>query len=243
MLFLVSTQGERLQKARDRAGFKTPADAIKRFHWTPSTYRAHENGQNGFPPKAALKYSKAYAVPAGWLLTGEGTIDDLEGASAASEFYSGRLPGAAPEVDVEGGLGRGRIGQATTVQVGPAGDTYYAHQVMAEWVFPPEFLRHELRATPSRMWVLKVDGDSMGDTLRPGDRVLVDLNHVKPYPNDSIFVIDDGGGPSVKRLHVVRGSDPPMIDIISDNPVVPKDRVLAEDLRIIGRVCGRVSRM
>jgi len=36
---------ERLREVRDAAGFKSALSAAKRFHWKPSTYGSHENGQ------------------------------------------------------------------------------------------------------------------------------------------------------------------------------------------------------
>lgn len=62
-------QAERLRVARSRAGFKSPAAAIEKFRWKPSTYMAHENGQNGIRPDPALEYAKAYGVEPGWILT------------------------------------------------------------------------------------------------------------------------------------------------------------------------------
>jgi phage repressor protein C with HTH and peptisase S24 domain len=55
------------------AGFRTPAAAIERLRWKPSTYMAHENGQNGIRPEPAVEYAKAYNVEPGWILTGVGT--------------------------------------------------------------------------------------------------------------------------------------------------------------------------
>ncbi len=62
----------RLRQARAAAGFKSASDAVARFGFRPSTYMAHENGQNGIRPEPALAYAKAYGVEPGWILTGIG---------------------------------------------------------------------------------------------------------------------------------------------------------------------------
>lgn len=49
--------------------------AAKDHNWPTSTYAAHENGQNGFPPETAEVYAHAFKVSAGWLLTGEGSSE------------------------------------------------------------------------------------------------------------------------------------------------------------------------
>lgn len=63
---------ERLKAARIARGFESARSAAIENGWTPSTYAAHENGQNGISATWARKYATAYHVSAGWLLTGEG---------------------------------------------------------------------------------------------------------------------------------------------------------------------------
>ncbi len=49
--------------------------AAKRFNWPPSTYAAHENGQNLIPVDVADRYAQAFRISVGWLLSGEGEIE------------------------------------------------------------------------------------------------------------------------------------------------------------------------
>ena len=65
--------GDRLRKARAAARFGSAAEAARRFGWPYSTYAAHENGQNSLSVENAATYSRAFKVPASWLLTGEGS--------------------------------------------------------------------------------------------------------------------------------------------------------------------------
>jgi len=62
----------RLKLARVSAGFYKASDAISKFGWKASTYRAHENSQNHFDATTAKIYAAAFDVRAAWLLTGEG---------------------------------------------------------------------------------------------------------------------------------------------------------------------------
>lgn len=68
-------QIQRLQFAREKAGFKTPTEAARRHRWNETTYRAHENGTRPVSRKAAVKYAAAFHVSAGWLLYGEQNDD------------------------------------------------------------------------------------------------------------------------------------------------------------------------
>ncbi len=65
----------RLKEARIRAGYKSGAAAARRLGLAASTYNAHENGQNEFGPDHAEAYGRAFKVSAGWLLTGNGSIE------------------------------------------------------------------------------------------------------------------------------------------------------------------------
>lgn len=65
------TMHERLRRARLLAGFDTARAAIERFGWKPSTYRAHENGQNKFRASDSAVYARSYKVSPSWLLFGE----------------------------------------------------------------------------------------------------------------------------------------------------------------------------
>src|SRR5262245_45435316 len=84
----VTTPHQRLVRARERLGFKGPTDAARRFHWNVNTYRSHENGARELSKKAAAQYGKAFKVPPGWLLYGEGP----------EPFGAGNLPAGVPLV-------------------------------------------------------------------------------------------------------------------------------------------------
>lgn len=63
---------ERLQWAREQAGYPSPREAAIRFAWNYNTYKSHENGARGLKQEAAERYAKAFKVSTAWLLTGEG---------------------------------------------------------------------------------------------------------------------------------------------------------------------------
>lgn len=67
----MKTMGERLRKARQDARFTSARSAAISHGWTPSTYAAHENGQNDYGAEQAEIYAKAFKVSAEWLLLGK----------------------------------------------------------------------------------------------------------------------------------------------------------------------------
>jgi hypothetical protein len=225
------------------------------------TYGGHENGARTFDSDAATAYGALFRVRPGWLLFGEEPksiseetirrvpldewdpaapepVDPEHGAIANGGPYRPRLPGARPEIDVRPGAGQGTVG-AEVVSIA-SGATVTGHKVVAEWVMPDAFYRHELHASPSGTLIMSVIGDSMYPTLSSGNRAIVDM-HQNTFGPDGIYVFDDGDGePRIKRLSKVLFSDPPAVTILSDNPAHPPQNVLLANVRIIGLVVGKV---
>jgi len=262
------TPNERLKQARITAGYGTATDAAEALGVSRATYIGHENGQRGFRADAAEKYGRKFRVRAGWLMTGEepmskstdrpeltrvpldqwdpsapdAEIDqDVAGYSPAHQ-YTPRIEGGRPEIDVRAGAGEGATGDTATIAMS-AGESIVGHAVLNEWVLPSAFYRHELHATPGAIIFMQVLGDSMWPTLQSGDRVIIDTKQAS-FAADGIYVFHDGDGvPRVKRLSKVLFSDPPSVEVISDNPQHPKQIASLSDVMIFGRVVGRIMRM
>ncbi len=161
-------------------------------------------------------------------------FDDANG-NGWQEGWQARLPGGSAEVDVRAGAGAGSSGQVLTLK---SGGIQSGHLVTGEWVVP----RVHLGANPARVIFLPVIGTSMQPILNPSDVVAVDTT-VGDVKDAEIYVIDEGDGPSVKRLRVNYDDEPRTVDIISENKAVPPKRRPAELVRVIGLVIGKWSRM
>lgn len=114
-----------------------------------------------------------------------------------------------------------------------------------EYNISKHFLSNVLGAWSKKLFFVRIQGDSMTPTLRPGNTILVDYDAQSIMP--SIYVIVMQGLLMVKRLAI---KDMDNLSIISDNPRygtfdVPIKRVCwasadpEADVRIVGRVIGR----
>ena len=101
--------------------------------------------------------------------------------------------------------------------------------------FRRSWIKGSLKASPSQLRIMHVEGDSMAPTLLDGDTVLVDMTRRAPNP-PGIFVLDDGMGLVAKRLEHVPNSDPPAVRVISDNGFYSPYERSAEEIHIIGRI-------
>ena len=202
----------------------------------------------------------ALKVDAHWLQFGN-EVRDLRRVSLAEEYledqippeeqysafsrehYAPKIPGSIPELDLQAGAGEGKVGQTLALEIG--NEAYSGHRVVSEWLLPEAYLRERLGINPKFAIVAEVIGDSMTPTFMPNEKVIIDLRQDVYQWDDSVYLISDGfNAPQIKRLLAVFGSRPPAVEIYSDNPSVqPKRTVLLSDIKILGRVAGRLLRM
>jgi phage repressor protein C with HTH and peptisase S24 domain len=245
----MENMGSRLRAARIAAGFKSARSAAIRFGWSPSTYAAHENGQNEFDAETAAKYARAFDTSAGYLLTGESApeTDERRVESSVDADIGRRKDDAAIlEADVRTGAGGGGVPAGVFHVSDGHGNTYQAEGIRDQWIIPQTVVREMLHASPAHIRIFEVIGDSMINpdsrafSLYPGDRVFADLRDTKPSP-EGIFVLWDGLSVVVKRVEVVRGADPIRLRLISANPQYSPYEATLDEVRIIGRYVGRFT--
>ena len=76
---------ERLQQARERAGYDSADQVAAAFGWPD--YAADENGEGALSPVRAKLYAHAFHVDLEWLLSGdEKTASGLDSASDAASL-------------------------------------------------------------------------------------------------------------------------------------------------------------
>lgn len=168
---------ERLQEAREAAGYSDATSAAKAYGWNDVTYRAHEAGGRGLKREVAEKYAKAFRVSAGWLLTGEGRGPGVK-LSASSEVRP--APTKVVAIPLSGVTEAGAFREFDGYNDGEP-----------EYVFDeqdPEFPR-------ARMMAFDVAGDSMNQAdppIMPGARVVcVDFDDTGlPLVDGMIVVVE-----------------------------------------------------
>lgn len=110
-----------------------------------------------------------------------------------------------------------------------------AGRVAEERVIRDELLsRATLRAagvTPANASLIGVAGESMAPTLHDGDRLLVDRGERQVRRGGAIYVLRRDDAVAVKRL-IPHGDE---VEVRSDNPLWPVQRVPASAIEVIGR--------
>jgi phage repressor protein C with HTH and peptisase S24 domain len=101
--------------------------------------------------------------------------------------------------------------------------------------FTERWLKALTSTPPSRLSIVRVEGDSMSPTLNPGDEILVDLGDCGDRLRDGIYVLRTDDALVVKRLALnpVGGR----VTVQSDNPAYPDwPDCSMEEINCIGRV-------
>lgn len=254
----MNAQSDRLREARIKAGFTSAAKAAEALGVAPSTYRAHENGQNDFDLDQARIYGKRLGIDPFWLMAGVEQSDTYK-TGIRSRSHDPAAPEAdlsevdqvdgfsVLEIDIRAGAGAGGF------EVVPSNSMHHGFSVSADavrdrWRLPDSFTRGELRMEPSGAYIVEIYGDSGYDPNNPhapgsvhaGDRVIVDSNDRRPSP-PGLFAIHDGMGVVVKLVEFLPRSDPPRLRLLSRNPLYDSYEVVEGEAVIIGRVRGRIS--
>ncbi len=246
----METLGARIQWALDKAE-RNQSDLAKAVGVSRNSVSQWVTGKTE-PSAASLKKAAVYLkVDVHWLATGEG--EPVRKGTMNVESAVGRdiglLPhgeGAILEVDVRAGAGGGGVPAGVYYVSDGGGNTYQAEGIRDQWIIPPTVVREMLHAAASHIRVFEVVGNSMINpdsrafSLYPGDRVFADLRDTTPSP-EGIFVLWDGLSVVVKRVEVVRGTDPIRLRLISANPQYSPYEATTEEVRIIGRYAGRFT--
>jgi transcriptional regulator with XRE-family HTH domain len=103
------------------------------------------------------------------------------------------------------------------------------------WVFPANFVREQLQASPKHLLVIEAEGDSMAPTIMPGERVVVDTGHKTPSPDGLYAIRDSFDNVIIRRLQLLRATRPSRVKIISDNPKHATEEVALGVVEIVGK--------
>jgi phage repressor protein C with HTH and peptisase S24 domain len=103
------------------------------------------------------------------------------------------------------------------------------------FAFDERWLKALTPSQPSKLSIVRVEGDSMAPTLNPGDDILVDLGDAAERLRDGIYVLRIDDAVVVKRLALN-----PMgrrVTVQSDNPAYPDwPDCSLDEVKVIGRV-------
>lgn len=200
----------------------------------------------------------ALSVDVSWLLTGRnGSIADQLAAQADRQLNDVVSP------DVVGRLAANMLGKQKPQQnhdsrqlgasndddiveidqidlrYGLGGSYSDSHVEVAKRVFDRDWLRSITSTPPAQLAWATGEGDSMEPTIRSGEVVLIDTSADKRRFDDTIWAVMLGEIGMIKRLR----SRSDVVELLSDNPLVPPQTAADGELHPVGRVVAVVRRL
>lgn len=169
MIYSMETKGDRLRDARLAAGYRTAKAAADALGMRPTTYGAHENGQNDFGIDEAQVYAKKFSTDPLWLLTGQYA---LQKTAIAGDFVPSNiiplreLPNAEirERIDTQGN----KIPVYGQAVGGIDGEFVMNGSVLYEVMAPPNLSRI------SGAYAVAIAGDSMYPRYEDGEIAFID---------------------------------------------------------------------
>lgn len=232
----LETPHGRLGWARVRAGYADKAEFAEAAGINKTTYRAYENGQNGFA-KLAGDFAKRLGISAEWLLNG-GELPKGAPPPKQPSLPMNRAPDLPPARSASAGETAAIQRLDLSLAMGPG--TNIDDYIEVDTVeFDLGWLRSITPSSPSMLRLVSGIGDSMFPTLLDTDTMIIDSSQRVLNMQDRIYAISLYGAGALKRLRAIgRGK----VLVISDNPSVDDQEVDAEDITIAGRLIGAFRR-
>ncbi|SHE99852.1 Phage repressor protein C, contains Cro/C1-type HTH and peptisase s24 domains [Modicisalibacter ilicicola DSM 19980] len=199
-----------------------------------STTITSKRQRGSVPYEECVQLALERGISLDWLILGKGAAPEGISSPAGDEGLRTLVPSGQPDgpgytsvpmYDIEAAAGPGRLFEAENIEA-----TVY---------FETDQLTHE-GLDPAQVVGAKVRGDSMGETLRDGDKVLIDRSQRKP---DGVFLLRMGQELRIKRVQRVAGG---ALMLISDNPHYEREMIRPEemgDVELIGRCQIRIGRI
>ncbi len=187
---------------------------------------------------------------AGWESANESRLPEGEHAAAILELYQVKTtalaqPGGAEDSPAKGSgivslIDRGELVAVPELDVSAScGDGGGSVDDDLMWetslYLPASWIRHEYGVDPEDVFTIRALGDSMADTIQPGQRVLVARYHEGVSLRDgAIYALATDWGAMLKRLYFEPGN----VVVASDNPKAPTTRVTLEEFEQTYRVAA-----
>ena len=176
---------------------------------------------------------------AAFLKVDQAELGGVQGATDAGVALAPSSAQGIAEVEVRAGAGGGGI-PVEHYETDENGNTALTEGVRGHWHLPDQVTREVMHSAPNHLRIFEVIGDSMEPRLFEGDRVFVDTRYRVPAP-EGMFALWDGYSVVIKRVQVVRDSDPQRIRIISANESYQAYEATIDEVNVIGRYVARMT--
>jgi len=218
---------DRLKQVSERLCRGNNSQLAREMDMKPSTFGKYMSGDRQ-PGAAVLVRLSRLGINLNWILTGQGSMMSDGGGPQPpnSPALEVRDKDLAYELE-DSGIEMHRVPQLRVeAEAGKGIEVYVPDEVEEdeEWL-STAFIRREYQVAPEKVRTMRVRGNSMVDTIEPGDRIRVALWDGETLWENTIYVLYGPGGLTIKRYHGVHNGH---VLLTADNPNV-QDREVPQD--------------
>lgn len=229
--------GDRLKEVAEALFDGNQSELARQLGMKPGSFSKYTSGKT-LPGGRVLQKLSDLGVNLHWMLTGKG---EMMWGETSPALLTGESE--VPYIDTEGDISReGEIMSAVLDELGirlvwvphvrveaEAGEGAVVYpsdevEVGGEWM-TETYIRRNYNVSPSRVKSMVIRGNSMVDTINPGDRIRMALWNGEPMWTSTIYVIRGPGGLTVKRWQGVHDDS---VILQADNPEI-EDKTIPQE--------------
>jgi phage repressor protein C with HTH and peptisase S24 domain len=220
--------GERFRRIADELFDGNKSELARSLDMQPSSFAKYTDG-NRRPGSKVLERLSRLGVNINWFLSGEGQMLDgtvAEHTDSSATFVLDRHPDADSDVVVLSEQSEERFFRIPIVRVrqDEQGDRTLEETEGVECL-SESFIRDRYGVEPQHLREFRVSGNAMADTIRPGDRVIVEVGGCDSLVDGQVCLLGVSAGILIRRVTLQADS----IVLAADNSNVPRQEVSREE--------------
>lgn len=232
--------GERFRQVANEFFDGNKSELARSLDMKPSSFAKYTDGSRR-PGSKVLERLSRLGVNINWFLSGDGRMVDASFAertsgSSSEEFFDSRVEGEVDPVEASE-HSEERFFRIPIVQIQEDEDGR-CRLTEREGVggLKDSFIQQRYGVEPSRLRELRVAGNAMEETIRPGDRVLVEIEGDGSLVDGEICLVESPTGVLLRRIHLQGDT----LGLVADNSTVPDQEVSREDWKEKYQLLARV---
>jgi len=221
--------GKRFRQIADALFEGNKSELARSLGMQPSSFAKYTDGSRR-PGSKVLERLSRLGININWFLSGEGEMMVESAVENPSDSVTAFVVDHASSRDPSEGESGKQSGErfycipVVRLRLDESGDRQLK-ETEGVTCLSESFIQQRYGADPLRLREFRFTGNAMGDTIRPGDRVLVEIGEEGSLVDGEVYLLRTPTGVLIRRTNL-QGNG---IVLVADNPSVPAQEVSKEE--------------